>query len=659
MNIQTHIKGIICAIFALPAFAGAAEAPADYYTDCENTGGKDLLTALYNTINRHTDVGYSGLWELYKTSDIDENGKIWDTYSTKRWVPGTEQCGNYSLVGDCYNREHTMPKSWWGGAESNQGSDGFVVWPTDGKVNGQRGNFPYGECAKGTTLSSNGDVDALGKLGDCTFDGYSGTVFEPDDQYKGDFARTYFYIAVCYNNNVASWTKSGAATAFMAGNNYPVYKEWAVNLLLKWHRQDPVSDKERNRQEAIFAEQGNRNPFIDHPEMAEHIWGDKLNEKWHSGATPEPAFATPVNGTHIDLGNAAIGIEKSILVTVRASNLTEDASLSVSGAGFYVSPATIPAADANSSHGAIATVQFKVSEPGEYTGVLSIISGTAKTEVILNANALYGLVATDPTNVTSDSFVARWIDCGGADSDGNYTLYVLDSEGMLPGFPVPVRAADEKYRVDGLQPSTEYTYSLQTASQQSNVVTVTTTALLPSIEFYFDGDLHFVTRPGVPSDEAELLVEIENITSDVNISVNPPFQLSTDKHEWATECALSPEEDRIYMRLMSDAEGDFITSITAAAGNYINDSAEATGHVSEDSGIEEFGVGVDYHDWDAYARAGQLVLETTRPVLVVIYGADGLTYHAGEIASGHTAFSLPAGLYIVAVDDFTRRVLVK
>ena len=74
-------------------------------------------------------------------------------------------------------------------------SEAFHIYPTDGKVNGQRSNFPYGECAKGTTLPSNGSVKALGRLGDCTFHGYSGTVFEPDDQYKGDFARSYFYMA--------------------------------------------------------------------------------------------------------------------------------------------------------------------------------------------------------------------------------------------------------------------------------------------------------------------------------------------------------------------------------------------------------------------------------------------------------------------------------
>ena len=147
-------------------FSGAtasAEAPSGYYDDCENRGGKSLLEALHSTITQHTTVSYSGLWDLYHTSDVDDNGKIWDMYSTKRWTPGREQCGSYSKVGDCYNREHSLPKSWFNDA-SPMVSDAFHIYPTDGKVNGQRSNYPFGECANGTTLPSSGGIKALGKL---------------------------------------------------------------------------------------------------------------------------------------------------------------------------------------------------------------------------------------------------------------------------------------------------------------------------------------------------------------------------------------------------------------------------------------------------------------------------------------------------------------
>lgn len=85
-------------------------------------------------------------------------------YSTAQFRLGSGQCGNYQKIGDCYNREHSFPKSWFSKA-SPMVSDAFHIYPTDGKVNGQRSNYPYGECANGTSVASNGPIKALGKLG--------------------------------------------------------------------------------------------------------------------------------------------------------------------------------------------------------------------------------------------------------------------------------------------------------------------------------------------------------------------------------------------------------------------------------------------------------------------------------------------------------------
>ena len=259
----------------LAATAYAAE-PSGYYDSCKGKGGKSLLTALHDKIGSHTNVGYDGLWNVYKTSDVHADGSLWDMYSTKNWGKNFKKCGNYSGVGSCVNREHSLPKSWWGGGSQTQYSDAYHLYPTDGQVNGQRSNYPFGECANGTTLKGNGCV-GLGRLGTSTFPGYRGTVFEPDDEYKGDFARTYFYMAACYNDKISSWT-SGEGGKVMAGNNYPVFKTWVVELLMKWHRQDPVSEKETDRNDAVYAHQRNRNPFIDHPELADYIWGDKKDQ---------------------------------------------------------------------------------------------------------------------------------------------------------------------------------------------------------------------------------------------------------------------------------------------------------------------------------------------------------------------------------------------
>lgn len=288
-------------ILTIVSFMASAQAPEGYYLSCEGKSGKALLVALYDIISPHTVVSYGGLWNVYYTSDVREDGTIWDMYSTKHWTPGSEQCGNYSNVGDCYNREHSFPKSWFGEAAPME-SDAFHIYPTDGKVNGQRSNYPYGECSNGEVLQSSGDVQALGRLGTSTFAGYTGIVFEPDDEYKGDFARSYFYMAACYNDKIGEWSSD-----MLAGNDYPCYAAWAVNLLLKWHRQDPVSQKEIDRNNVIYGYQNNRNPFIDYPALAEHIWGVKTDTGW----TLESEIVPPEIGNDSDVG----GDEDSMDVT--------------------------------------------------------------------------------------------------------------------------------------------------------------------------------------------------------------------------------------------------------------------------------------------------------------------------------------------------------
>ncbi len=260
----------------------AAE-PAGYYDSCEGKCGKALLKALENVISKHTNVGYDGLWNVYDDSDVREDGSVWDMYSTKDWGKNWHNYINrqYSNVGDGLNREHSFPKSWFSKG-SPMNSDAFHIYPTDGYVNNQRSNYPYGECTNGE-VKKNGSVVGLGRLGSCTYPGYNGTVFEPDDQYKGDFARTYFYMAACYNSKIAGWN-----SPCLAGNDYPAFKDWSVTMFLDWDKADKVSQKEIDRNDAVYKHQHNRNPFIDHPELALHIWGSKKSEPWYASGNPNP-----------------------------------------------------------------------------------------------------------------------------------------------------------------------------------------------------------------------------------------------------------------------------------------------------------------------------------------------------------------------------------
>lgn len=228
--------------------------------------GAALKTNLFKIISPHTNLGYDGLWTAYKTTDLRDDGTIWDMYSNQRFKFGAKQCGSYSKEGDCYNREHTIPQSVFN-KKAPMVSDVFHIYPTDGKINGIRSNYPHAEIGsvKNTkdNPSSNGSA-----LGTSNTPGYSGIAFEPIDEYKGDFARTYFYFVTCYQDKLSSFKDFAA----FSKNTYPSLSSWAKTLYLKWSKEDPVSQKEIDRNEAAYKLQKNRNPFIDFPGIENKIW---------------------------------------------------------------------------------------------------------------------------------------------------------------------------------------------------------------------------------------------------------------------------------------------------------------------------------------------------------------------------------------------------
>lgn len=794
---------------AATALCGAANAavPSGYYDACENKGGRQLLLELHSTISAHHNVGYDGLWTVYETSDVRSDGTLWDIYTTKRWSSNFKKCGNYSVIGDCVNREHSMPKSWWGGGKSEQYSDAFHLYPTDGRVNGQRSNYPYGECAHGSRLPNAGSVQALGRLGNSTFPGYSDVVFEPDDEYKGDLARSYFYMATCYNERVSRWT-SGNGERMLAGNNYPVFKQWAIELLLKWHRQDPVSQKEKDRNEAIYRHQKNRNPYIDHPELAEYIWGDKKNETWTSTAATTPTLTLPADGSTLDLGATLKGVARKGQVKIKGTGLKSDVTLTVTGSAFSVSPATVSASAANSIDGATATVTFNPASTGDFTGQLKVTSGSLTRTVNLRGNAVSTIPAGPVRAIGAESFTAIWSYVGDEDASGNYTLDVRAGGSSVAGYPRAVKARDEYFTVCDLEPLTAYTYTVKSRNLTSEPVAVTTTAPTPAVELLYDEEAMLYAVAGEPSAEAEILMEASYIDTDIILTVNEPFQLSTDKGRWDTSLTLSPEDDRFYLRVFSDKAGSFFTSITVKAGSYTNDDADFNALVSapgkpfhedfeaenstkqdiydpvhsfqgtmcrwtfdnagmwtgegrgDSQGVrmgknststiamdEDYPSGMgtvslwccqwsgsegactfeleystdggttwssagtgevtttdwapltftvnstaptrlrvrqtagkrfllddieataysgisdaevpDYHTWDAWCRDGRIIIETSRPGTVAhVYALDGTVIFSGAV-NGTASVATETGLYIVAVDDFARRVVVR
>ena len=293
------MKKFYSAVLLLFVTIGIAQIPSNYYSTSTGTG-YTLKTQLYNIIKGHIDPGYAGLYTTYQTSDRDyyyeNDATILDMYSEKptgvdpyNYSAGTTQrCGTYSVEGDCYNREHIIPQSTFGSA-APMVSDAHFITPTDGKVNGVRSNYPHGPVTTPTFTSLNG-----GKLGSSTIAGYTGPIFEPINDFKGDIARMYFYFATRYENTVA-----GYSYAMFNGTSNQVFTTAFLNLLITWHNQDPVNAREIDRNNAIYAIQKNRNPYIDHPEYVQAIWNPTADTQ--APTAPSSLVSTAKTTTSISL----------------------------------------------------------------------------------------------------------------------------------------------------------------------------------------------------------------------------------------------------------------------------------------------------------------------------------------------------------------------
>lgn len=258
--------------------------PTGYYNAATSLSCSSLKTTLKNIItNGNTLNSYSSLYSQYAETDVKarEVGSgsstvIWDIYSDNptgtdpyNYNPITQQCGSYSSEGSCYNREHTFPQSWFTtGTANGPGTDYIQVLPTDGFVNGKRSNYLYGEVGTASYTSLNGS-----KLGTSSVAGVSGTVFEPINAYKGDVARIFLYMVTRYQDDVTNWANlSSNGAPALAANTFPSVNINYLKLMIKWHNQDPVSQKEIDRNNGAYAYQGNRNPFVDRPEFVNSVW---------------------------------------------------------------------------------------------------------------------------------------------------------------------------------------------------------------------------------------------------------------------------------------------------------------------------------------------------------------------------------------------------
>ena len=438
-----------------------AQAPANYYDGTAGLTGAALKTKLSQIIsNGHNDKGYNTLYAGYEKTDRDyffeNDGTVLDMYSENpngpdpyNFTPGQKQCGNYSQEGDCYNREHVVPQSFFG-SKAPMVSDINFIRPTDGKVNGMRSNYPFGMVSNPTFTSKNGS-----KLGPNTTPGYSGTVFEPVNTFKGDIARMIFYFVTRYESQMSTFSSGN----MLGTNTYPSLQDWELNVLLNWAAQDPVSPEEITRNNASYDFQGNRNPYIDHPEWVQAVWGPSSSD------TQAPTAPT----------NLAVNSTTTSTVALSWAASTDNVgvtSYSVYVNGVFKMNVTTTSATVTGLNAAT-TYDFFV-KASDLAGNISPQSNTAQGTTLADTEA-----PSTPANLAVKSAASTSISLNWTASTDNGTVagYDVYVNGVLNS-TVPSNTAI----IVGLTPATTYSFyviakdSAGNASGASNTVQGTTLA---------------------------------------------------------------------------------------------------------------------------------------------------------------------------------------
>lgn len=487
------MKRIFLAIAILALLGNGAEAKYKngYYDQLEGKKKEALKAAAKACVKNHRSLEYYDLPYNWQYSDVypelfNGNKRWWEMYSNETYYLNGDAKKSFSY--NNMQREHSVPKSWWkkgGDVEYTPAyTDMWNLYPSDGSANQAKFNYAFGEVS-GTPDFDNG----CSKVGNPRSGqgGGSPQVFEPDDEYKGDFARTIFYMATVYDD--LPW----AYTYMFNTNTWPTLRSWAYSMLLQWARTDKVSQKEIDRNNAVENQQGNRNPFIDFPELAEYIWGTRTSEVFRiadqGGSTTDPItgdpeLTAPVSGESLDLGQAGVGATVSAALEIKGSNLTAPLSVSVTGADrsmFKAELKSIPAASINSQSVYYLNILFTPTSEGEKIASLVLYDGGLPSSIAVRLQGegcpvpeLSTLTAYDPTEVTGDSYVANW-----SAAPETIDYYVVTRVRYLDGDVEgeTLESDTNSLLVNGRDSSVTETYQVQSSrlgflSEPSNTVTV-------------------------------------------------------------------------------------------------------------------------------------------------------------------------------------------
>lgn len=379
-----------------------AQIPAGYYYQAHGKTGAELKTALHNIIKEASMLKYGSgegaTWEGFFYTDQNPDGSVFDMYSNE-----TRYFNGFNGI-DGMHIEHSLPNSWWGGIKNNAYKDLYHLYPADATMNMSKSNNPLGEVS-GTPIRDNG----LSKMGKNGFGNtYTGNCFEPADIYKGDFARSYFYIATAYEDYASLWN-----SPMMQNNTWPVWQSWALQLLMEWNKNDLKSTREEERAEAVYKIQGNRNPFIDYPDLVDYIWGDKTSTPYPFPDETEPFLISPRNNKTLDFGILLQGDNKTIDLDIQGKNLTETLNLywktGGGNSGLSLSQESVTANEA--INGKTIHICYMPQTSGTGIDTLVIKGGGLADSVIVKVSrgATEDFMALPATETTSTQSTLRWI----------------------------------------------------------------------------------------------------------------------------------------------------------------------------------------------------------------------------------------------------------
>lgn len=468
----------ISVMVLLAALSASADIPVGYYNAIDGKTTEELKSAIQSVIRNHTQLTYNSLWGHFRSTDMYPDGVYyWDMYSD---IKRTSTGG--------MNREHSFPKSWWGGTQNEAYTDINHLYPSDGDANMKKSNYPLGIVNPAYTTFDNG----VSKVGNplAGYGGGSSVVFEPDDRYKGDFARTYFYMVTMYQDY--TWKTNYAW--MLEQDLYPTLKPWAYNMLLEWSRNDPVSQKEIDRNEAVYRIQKNRNPFIDFPGLEEYIWGNKKGKPFNAnigGETGDPVLVTPANGDVFDFDKVVVGQTGRLKINIAGQYLTKSLSVLIYGADaklFTISgsssgqSASINSSLINAAGGYLLEVLYTPTALGQSNASITFYDGglPASAVVQLKAEAVPEPVLTAPialeaSNIDGTNYQANWQVPDGEEIDYYIVTRTIFRNGSK--FTAEYIAEENFYQFDDLEAGTTQSYSVQSVrlgfrSPMSNTINV-------------------------------------------------------------------------------------------------------------------------------------------------------------------------------------------